>query len=195
MLNLLTQYLIKHREVSIPSLGSFVIVPIPARFAVADQEMLAPAHIVTFREELPVSARQATFFAQHLNTDTAHVTKMLEDFGRNFRNLLREQTVYWNGFGTLSIIGEQVRLHQDTPPLFEPVAAHKRVRRDAQHAVRRGETEVVANFHDEVASPVLRSYSRNSIAWIIALVALAAVVFILVKYGTHNGNSGLQWAM
>ncbi len=101
----LYKYLVLHKHLCIPQLGSFIIQNEPAHFDEASGLLYPPKPVISFSEgNVPVSEKLFfDFLSNEMGTDELAAIKQFHDFSYRFRNDLQEnKLVVLKGAGTLS---------------------------------------------------------------------------------------------
>lgn len=142
----LTKYLSIFKNVSIPAIGTFKIVQVPASFDVVDKLIHPPTYSVQFSPSHFLPDHQLAYLAGTLQCPIEAARDQLEAFGAAIRNGLQQKPLEWNGFGTLELVDATIQFHAlpQAYPFLLPVPANKVIRTQAQHTVLVGEREVIA---------------------------------------------------
>lgn len=182
MYNELYQYLILHRQLNIPGVGTFLLERKPADIDFANKVVNPPSYTIALHhgnETAP--ARQFNWLANALNVPVGDAIDSFNAFTANLKNeILSGKKLQWNGIGILSkgLAGE-IRFEatmKDTPA-GEPVPAAKVLREKAAHIVRVGEDEKTSEEMIEFLNPAQK---KRSYEWIMTLiVAILALVFLI----------------
>jgi hypothetical protein len=190
---LLTKYLVSHRQVAIPSIGSFIVEHQPARYDVADKIISPPAVNMVYREDHSVAEDQVEFLSNELKQDKATTIQQLSEFGKQVRKTLNYQAFHWNGIGELELLNNSVSFVASSYNLLEPVSAERVIHRNAEHLIRVGETQVSSNFH-RIESPVIaiiRKKNKNMLfGWLILLIAIGFIIFLLYRNNWNLAGLG-----
>ncbi len=198
MFNELYQYLVLHREVSLPGVGVFQLERKPADVDFANKVVNPPSYTVALHhgsEGIP--AKQLNWFADMLGISTSDVTDRISHFASNLRKEISSgKKMQWNGIGTLSkgLAGE-IRFEAELKDrqAGEPVPAAKVIREKAAHTVRVGEQEKTSEEMIEILQPAAKKRSYEGIiTLIVALLALAFLVWHFMQTGLGNGTGSKQ---
>ena len=182
----LAKYLSQYKQVSIPQVGTFELVPQSATLDVASKLIYPPAYSTRYSDSVLVKEHQLNFLAIDLNAGRDQVMEELESFGRELKRKIQGGVFSWKGIGRLEGKETTTVFH---PEVFvseglKPIAAEKVLRKNVQHAVLRGEQEVFsASFYDEEKTFKKRVYVPTLIGWI--AVALSA---LLILYFVYRNN-------
>ncbi len=193
MLSLLTSYLISSKRVCIPQVGTFELRYQPASLNFADRLIYAPATQVVFMEEDEVPQEQLNFLGFELGTDLKLTEASLTHFGKRLKKGLAKNSFNWVGFGELKWENEALVFEPAHAAQLPPVAANKIIRENAHHGVLVGEKEMHSSdtsyINEQEKSH--RSYAVLT-GWIIALLALAFIIYWLYNANFHPFSTGLQ---
>ena len=182
----LARYLSQYKQVSIPQVGTFELVPESARLDVASKLIYPPSYFTRYSDFVSVKEHQINFLAIDLNAGRDQVLEELESFGNELKRKIHAGVVSWKGIGRLEAKETSTVFH---PEVFvseglKPINAEKVLRKNVQHAVLRGEQEVFsASFYDEEKIFKKRVHVPTLIGWI--AVALSA---LLILYFVYRNN-------
>ena len=182
----LATYLYQYKQVTIPQIGSFELIPQSATLDVASKVIHPPVHLPKYSDRELVREHQLNFLAVDLNVDKYIVKEQLENFGRELRAKIERGALIWKGVGRLENEDAKIVFHPDVVEIkgLQTMPAEKVLRKNVQHTVLRGEQEVLsASFYDEEKKTDKKNSLVNLIGWIV--VALS-IVFIIV-YVSSDG--------
>src|SRR5579859_6901942 len=120
MFEVLNAYLIQHRSISIPGLGTIYLETLPAAVDVADRTMLPPAYHFRFDKYFDAPDKEFfAFIANQRNVLDFEAIKWYNEFAFDLRNRIRtENEVSWEGVGVLKKDGSgNVLLEPASSPL------------------------------------------------------------------------------
>lgn len=198
MYNELYQYLILHRQLNIPGVGTFLLERKPADIDFANKVVNPPSYTVALHhgnETAP--ARLFNWLADALNVQESQAIDQFNDFVTNLKNdILAGRKLQWNGVGILSkgLAGE-IRFEptMKDSPAGEPVPAVKVLREKAAHTVRVGEDEKTSDEMIEFLNPAEKKRSYEWImTLIVAVLALAFVVWHFMQSGLNTPTGSQQ---
>jgi hypothetical protein len=187
MFALLYQYLIEQGEVFIASVGRLQMIAQPASYEVANQQLLAPRHIVQVQAdaESPNLQPQIAFISRQLNIPEEEAYDSYHEYCRQLQaDVSKERMIDLEGWGRLQKSEEGSYSFINAPALelyTQPVAAHRVIRKGAEHSMMVGTTETTSTIMREMLEeqPVIQ---RRSLWWIAAsIVGLAAIVLIYLR--------------
>ena len=147
MNNVLVSYLLQHKSISIPGLGSMYIERIPAQTDFVNRRILPPDYHFRFDKYFDAPDKDFfTYLAKQQNIADYEAIKWYNEWAYELRSKLREgQNVEWEGIGTLKkdISGEIVfESAGRIPSLQEPTPANRVIHTHSQHTMLVGDQEV-----------------------------------------------------
>ncbi|OQP62971.1 hypothetical protein [Niastella populi] len=221
MNNVLVSYLLQHKSISIPGLGSMYIERIPAQTDFVNRRILPPDYHFRFDKYFDAPDKDFfTYLAKQQDIADYEAIKWYNEWAYELRSKLREgQNVEWAGIGTLKkdISGEIVfESAGRIPSLQEPTPANRVIHTHSQHTMLVGDQEVTRKISNvDTNSPI--SDNNNVISgdeqvpdyppypeeppkkrgwWIFALVivalALTVIFFRVYKNGFVTSAAGNQ---
>jgi hypothetical protein len=193
MYDVLNRYLVQHKSISIPGLGSLVAEHVPAATDFANKRLLPPQLKYRFNKYFDSPDRD---FFQYLSAqkkiEDFEAIKEYNDFAYELRNKIRTQNeALWDGVGVFKkdnngdIVFE---LLKEAAVLYAPVAAERIIRHDAKHSIRVGDTEKTNEEMTELLSD--HTYVEKEQWWIYALI-LGAIGLIILFF--HFYGDGFKW--
>jgi len=147
MNNVLVSYLLQHKSISIPGLGSMYIERIPAQTDFVNRRILPPDYHFRFDKYFDAPDKDFfTYLAKQQNIADYEAIKWYNEWAYELRSKLREgQAVEWDGIGTLKkdISGEIIfESAGRIPSMQEPTAANRVIHSHSQHTMLVGDQEV-----------------------------------------------------
>lgn len=196
MFSLITKYLLQHKRVSIPQVGSFELKSRPPELDIADKKLMAPVFIAEYSAADEVTEHQFRYFSQAQGADKDRVEQDLRLFGQRLKEALRRRSVNWNGFGTLQASNQSIVFEPEEIRLgsLQPLDAARVIRQDAGHRVLVGEQDLSSQQATDILQqepPVKRSYA-NLTGWIVLALALLLAAFLLYRHSFAPQGVGLQ---
>jgi hypothetical protein len=151
MTDVLVSYLLQHKSISIPGLGSMYIERIPAQTDFVNRRILPPDYHFRFDKYFDAPDKDFfTYLAKQHNIADYEAIKWYNEWAYELRSKLREGgAVAWEGIGTLKkdINGEIVfESAGRIPTLQEPTAANRVIHTHTQHTMLVGDQEVTRNI-------------------------------------------------
>jgi len=194
----LYQYLILHRQLSIPGVGTFLLERKPADIDFANRVINPPSYTVALHhgnEKAP--ARQFNWLADALNMPVGDAIDSFNAFATNLKNeILAGKKLQWNGVGIFSkgLAGEiRFEATMKDSPAGEPIPAAKVLREKAAHTVRVGEDEKTSEEMMEFLNPAQKKRSYEWITTlIVAILALIFLVWHFMQTGLDTAGTGSQ---
>ena len=158
MNNVLVSYLLQHKSISIPGLGSMYIERIPAQTDFVNRRILPPDYHFRFDKYFDAPDKDFfTYLAKQQNIADYEAIKWYNEWAYELRSKLREgHVIEWEGIGLLKkdISGEIVfESAGRIPTLQEPTPANRVIHTHTQHTMLVGDQEVTRkiSFTDNVA--------------------------------------------
>lgn len=186
----LYKYLLQHKKLSVPGIGTFLLQRHSALADFPARKMHAPYYSVSFEDEAGIPGTQ---FYQQLapvlgGTEREAVIRF-NDFIFSFKNNIdKGDQINWTGVGVIKkALNGGVQFSPAIPLIQEePVTAEKVLRQKAEHTVRVGEEEKTA---EEMTAYFNQPDEKKSYwgVWA-AVLALAAFLFI----GWHLSKHGVD---
>jgi hypothetical protein len=218
MNNVLVSYLLQHKSISIPGLGSMYIERIPAQTDFVNRRILPPDYHFRFDKYFDAPDKDFfTYLAKQQNIADYEAIKWYNEWAYELRSKLREGLeVEWAGIGTLKkdISGEIVfESAGRIPGLQEPTPANRVIHSHSQHTMLVGDQEVTRKISNIDNAPAV-SDENNIISneeqvpdyppypeeppkkkwWLFALViaaiALGMIFFRVYKSGFVTSAAG-----
>jgi len=191
MLQLLHQYLIQHRSVSLPGLGTIQLQHIPAIINFTDH-LIEPPALKAFLDDTQDTPGKSLFryMSDKLGIEEWEAIKRLNDFSFDLKNDLKQgNEVIWHDVGTLKLDMDGT-LQLEAVPVSNhhmyPLPAQRIIRSDANHIILRGDTEISGSFFPENQLQEVYAPKKNrELLWVIiaALTGLALLFFYLYDTG------------
>ena len=189
----LYQYLILHKQLNIPGIGTFLLERKPADIDFVNKVANPPAFTVALHHGNTTPSKKVfNWLASSLNISERDALIRFNDFAVDTRNrILTGDKLEWNGIGTFSkgMAGE-IRFEASLKDMKAgtPVPAIKVIREHAEHTVRVGEQEKTSSEMIEMLAPA--EETRKTSWWGIALiVGLLAFIFIALYFSSKGLNT------
>jgi hypothetical protein len=186
----LYQYLLQHKKLPVPGIGTFLLERKPATADFPSRLIHAPVYAVSLSE----AAQQPNthFFkwlGQALNISERDAVISFNDFSFGVKNNLSEGgSINWNGVGVLNkgLAGEVKLLPVDVAVIENAVPADKVIRQRAEHTVRVGEQQKTS---EEMTELLNKTEAVKSYWWVwAASLALLSLLFL----GWHFSENGMD---
>ena len=191
----LSKYLSQYKQVSIPQVGSFELVPQSAALDVASKLIEPPFYLPQYSDKVLVKEHQLRFLAVDLNAGRDEVSEQLENFGIELKNKIQGGIFLWKGVGRLEATNAKFVFHPDVLSIkgFQTISAEKVLRKNVQHTVLRGEQEVLSNsFYEEEKTLPKKRPVMVLIGWTIVLVSFLFIAFYLYRNNFNATASGTR---
>lgn len=203
MTEVLTSYLLQHKSISIPGLGSVYIERIPAQTDFVNKRIIPPSYHFRFDKYFDAPDKEFfTYLAQQKDIADYEAIKWYNEWAYQLRNRLRNnETEEWPGIGTLKkdLSGDIVfEAAGAIASLQEPAPANRVIQAHAQHTMLVGDREVTREITAADTSEYLYEEThREKDSWwiyalIIAAIALSAIFFHFYKNGFTPAATGNQ---
>jgi hypothetical protein len=182
----LATYLSQYKQVTIPQVGSFELVPKPAMLDVASKLIQPPGYLPQYSDRDFVKEHQLNFLALDLNADKEFVREELENFGKDLKKRIQQGVFFWKGIGKLEAGDAAMVFYPDVLEIkgLQTIPAEKVLRKNVQHIVRRGEQEVVSSSFYEEEKPVIKERSLAVlIGWAVVILSVVFIAFYLYSDG------------
>jgi len=190
----LYQYLILHKQLNIPGIGTFLLERKPADIDFVNKIVNPPAFTVALHHGNATPSKKVfNWLASTLDISERDALIRFNDFAVDLKNrILTGDKLQWNGIGTLSkgMAGE-IRFEASLKDMKTgtPVPAIKVIREHAEHTVRVGEQEKTSSEMIEMLAPAGEE-EKKTYWWGIALIAgLLAFIFIALYFSSKGLNT------
>jgi hypothetical protein len=198
VLPLITKYLLQHKRVSIPHVGSFELKTRPPQQDFAANQVLAPVFITEYSSVDEVPDHQFRYFSQVRGHDKESVEQELLVFGQRLKETIQRRSLNWKGFGVLEAEDQGIVFQPQEIRLgsLQPVPAARVIRPSAQHRVLVGEQDLSSKQANDIlqqpaAAPPKRSWA-DLIGWIVLALAVLAIAFLLYRHSFSPTSGGLK---
>ena len=188
----LYQYLLQHKELPVPGIGTFLLERKPAVIDFPNKKINPPVYTIALQATTNSTAQNFfTWLGSILHISNHDAVIRFNDFAFNLKKQVADgDIIIWDGVGTISkgLAGDVKFISGAELLLEKPVTAEKVIRENAGHMVRVGEEEKTSAEMTEMLS---KPEEKKSYWWAYALaVALLAVMFT----GWHFSEHGLDIA-
>lgn len=190
----LAKYLSQYKQVSIPQVGTFELVPQPSTLDVASKLIYPPSYATRYSDSVSVKDHQLNFLALDLNAGRDQALEELENFGRELKRKIQGGVFSWKGIGKLEATDAATVFHPEVGISgLKPIPAEKVLRKNVQHTVLRGEQEVLsASFYDEEKTFRKRIYVPTLIGWIAVLLSVVFILYFVYRNNFNATSSGTR---
>lgn len=189
----LYQYLILHKQLNIPGIGTFLLERKPADIDFVNKMANPPVYTIALHYGNSTPSKNVfNWLSSTLNISERDALTRFNDFALDIKDkVLAGDKLYWNGIGTLSkgMAGE-IRFEASLKDLKTglPVPAIKVIREHAEHSVRVGEQEKTSSEMVEMLAPA--GEQKKIQGWGLALIiGLLAFIFIALYFSSKGLNT------
>ncbi len=186
----LYQYLVLHKELALPGIGTFLLKRNPAAVDFINKKIDPPSYAFILEQGSYLPGKPFFAWLAHaLNISNREAIVRFNDFAFDMKQQIHDgNLINWEGIGRLNK-DDSGNIHLATLPgalnFEQPVVAEKVIRQHPKHLIRVGEEEKTTA---EVRA-ILRLRDRKSYWWLyVAILALLAIAFI----GWHFYKEGLD---
>ncbi|ANE49900.1 hypothetical protein [Flavisolibacter tropicus] len=192
MLTTLTTYLLQHKQVAIPGIGSFELKHQPATLDFASRLILPPSKTVVFDQHDSVNDQQIAFMSEAMNMGSSEVSQQLQALGQQLKQAISQKAFEWNGIGRLEEGATGIVFQSLLQNKLTSVEAHKVMRENVSHTVTVGDKEMQSNEAAELLHEETRSSYLMIIVWILIALALLFIGYLFYVKGFSPLSSGSQ---
>lgn len=184
----LYQYLLQHKKLALPGIGTFMVERKPAEIDFPNKLMLPPVYSLVMQPlALIPSGKFFNWLGAVLGISQMDAVVRFNDFVFEVKKQIEKgDAISWNGVGTITkgLAGDIKFQPHEFTIAEQPVAAVKVLREKAEHTVRVGEDEKTsAEMEEMLAKPE----ASKSWWWVYALaIGLLAVIFIGWYFSEHG---------
>ena len=189
MISILNSYLIQHKSICVPGLGTIYLEKIPAINDFSNRQLLPPSYKYRFDKYFDAPDKEFfSFLASNQNIAEYEAIKQYNEFAYDLRDRIRKEEKFdWPQVGVLmrDATGEiQIKSDLIQPTFVRPVQAIRVIRQDARHAILVGDQELTTDHMTELLSEEV--YVEKESWWVYALIVLAVALVILFIYLYQN---------
>jgi hypothetical protein len=187
----LYQYLILHKQLHLPGIGTFAVEKKPADFDVAAQVINPPAFTIALQPDHTTPAKSFfNWLGARLGITERDAVIRFNDFLFDLkRQLSSGNKLQWSGVGTLSKgLNGDIKL-EFGPSNYSPAApvhAAKVLRQNAEHTVRVGEQEKTSVQMKELLLGHTED-EKKSWWWVAAIILVVLAILFIGYYFSVNG--------
>jgi hypothetical protein len=193
MIEVLNGYLIQHKSISIPGLGTIYLERLPAMNDFTNRQIQPPSF--RFRFDKYFDAPDKDFFmflAANRDIPEYEAIKQYNEFAYELRNRIRQEDKFtWPDVGTLSKeMSGEIHFESASPQVsLPPVTANRVIRQDARHALLVGEQETTTQDMSDMLGE--NTFVEKESWWIYALI-LFAIALCILFFHFFRSNGGLE---
>ena len=194
----LYQYLILHKQLNMPGIGTFLLERKPAHIDFVNKIAEPPAYTVALHHgNVPASKNVFDWLSATLNISELDAVKRFNDFAVDIKNqVMAGDRLQWDGVGifTRGMAGE-IRFEALLKDMKAgvPIPALKVIRENAELTMRVGEEEKTSSQMIEMLAPAsVKRIQWWGIALIIGLLAFIFIGVYLSSKGVEPSSAGNQ---
>ena len=189
MQDIITSFLVQTKECSLSGIGKFRIVTTPAELDIANKKMFPPTDEILFTGKPDNTSEELVKYIAHKKNITK---KEAEEKLKNWYESVKEklnagEKITFQSVGSLQKNASgNIFLHSQKPlNFFEPVAAHRVIHKNAEHAVLVGDRETTSSVMNQFLQE--EEIVKKSTWKIIAIILLAiALAILFIHFYTHS---------
>lgn len=186
-------YLLQHKSLSIPGLGTLYVERVPAQSDFINRQILAPSYHYRFDKYFDSPDKDFfTYLAQQRTMVDYEAIRWYNEWAYDLRNQIRtDQPFVMKGIGTLKkdYAGEIVfEAEQALPTYLKNVPAKRLVKSKTTHIVRVGDHEVAQQFSQEI----LEEEAEQTSNWWVWALAIAAIALLILFFHFYNEGFTLR---
>jgi hypothetical protein len=187
----LYEYLVLHKQLNIPGVGTFLLERKAAGTDITHRQINPPVYTISFNQGSETPAKKFFYWlADKLNIHYHEAIVRFNSFSYDLRQqVLSGNKITWNNVGTISKgISGDVRFESSLKDYrFDPpVSATRMIRDKAVHTVRVGEEEKTSIEMTEWLHP---EEERRNYWWAPALIVAIILMIFISIYLSQNGFS------
>lgn len=188
MFELLYRFLIKHKEVSLPGIGTLSLQMQPAQSEFVNRTFIPRTHLFVFEQQREIQSRKLfSWLAYVCGISEREAVIKLNDFVFDLKRQIESgKEVIWQGVGKLKrgLAGEIKFTNEPSQVLQQPVIAGKVIRENAAHTMLVGEEETTTVEMSEFLNQSQRRFTQW---WIIPLAIIILIIMFLGWYFSEYG--------
>jgi hypothetical protein len=200
MVEVLNSYLVQHKSLSIPGLGTIYVERKPAQSDFINKQIIAPSYHYRFDRYFDAPDKDFfTYLAAQKEIADYEAIRWYNEWAYELRNKIRTQEqVEWENVGVLKtdVSGEVVfEAQQNLVSYLVPVPAERVIRTNAQHTMLVGDREVTNKAMTDYLNEETVYVEKESwwiYALILATIATVVIFFHFFLSGVRNGSVNNQ---
>ena len=200
MVEVLNSYLVQHKSLSIPGLGTIYVERKPAQSDFINKRIIAPSYHYRFDRYFDAPDKDFfTYLAAQKEIADYEAIRWYNEWAYELRNKIRTQEqVEWEKVGILKtdVSGEVVfEAQQNLVSYLVPVPAERVIRTNAQHTMLVGDKEVTNTAMTDYLNEETVYVEKESwwiYALILATIAAVVIFFHFFQTGVRHGSVNNQ---
>ncbi|HRE50512.1 MAG TPA: hypothetical protein PK339_03765 [Flavitalea sp.] len=195
MIEELNSYLLQHKSIGIPGLGTIYVERIPAQSDFVNKQLLPPAYRYRFNKYFDVPDKQFfSYLAAQKEVADYEAIRIYNEWAQEFKSRIEtDREVKWNGVGVLTADDSGDILFEPISSLtsfMSAVPAQRVIRDNVKRLMLVGDKE---RTNEEMAGFFSEGSEVEKVSWwMYALIILAlALIFIFFYYYNNDGMGGI----
>ena len=193
MISLVKTYLLQHKSVSIPGLGTIYVERIPAQSDFVNRQLLPPTYHYRFDRYFDTPGKEFfTFLSARKNIQDFEAMRVFNEWALNLRNSIggENQSAELEGIGSIS-------RNSSGDVVFEPagklqsydmeIPAERIIRSNAKHGMLVGDKETT---NVEMNEYYTEEVHKEKLAWWIYALIIAAIALIVIFFNYYKNGAG-----
>ena len=191
MIQFVRTYLLQHKSISIPGLGTIYVERSPARSDFVNRQLLPPSYHFRFDKYFDAPGKDFfTFLAARQRVEDYEAIKMYNEWAQQLRNNIgSDEVTSLQGVGSLKRDASGEIIFEADEPSHDyhlPVTAERIIRNNAKHTMIVGDREVT---NVEMNSYLHETRKKRPTWWIYAIVIAAIALIAIFIHLYRSGNS------
>jgi hypothetical protein len=193
MINYVKTYLLQHKSVSIPGLGTIYVERIPAQSDFVNRQLLPPSYHYRFDRYFDTPGKEFfSFLSARKNIQDFEAIRLFNEWALNVRNSIsgENQSAELEGIGSINrnASGEVIFEPFGKPVSYDVILPAERIiRSNAKHGMLVGDKETT---NAEMNEYYTEEVHKEKIAWWIYALIIAAIALIIIFFNYYrNGDS------
>jgi len=191
MISVLNSYLIQHKSICIPGLGTIYLEKIPAINDFSNRQLLPPSYKFRFDKYFDAPDKEFfSFLASNQDMAEYEAIKLYNEFAYDLRDRIRKEEKFeWPQVGVLTRDGAgeiQFKSELIQPGFVRPVEAIRVIRPDARHAIIVGDQQLTTDHMTELLLNE-EVIEEKASWWLYAIIVFAIALVIIFIYFYQNG--------
>ncbi|HEV8284915.1 MAG TPA: hypothetical protein VGQ09_11435 [Chitinophagaceae bacterium] len=194
MYEILYRFLITHKQISLPEIGTIALQMQSAESEFVNHSFLPPKYYFKL-EEIKETPSQKLFpwLAANLNISEDEAVTQFNDFVSGLKTKLEQgEEIIWNGVGVLQkglTGGTKLESVKKELPWLEKVTAKKVIRENAEHTMLVGDAERTSIQMTEILSNPIAIEQKRKHWWVWPVAVIFVILIFLGWYFSEYGLS------
>ena len=179
-------FLIRHKELNVPGIGTFLLERKAARADFLNKCIHAPVHSISLlNSNVAASKKVFSWLSRSLNISERDAVIRFNEFAFDLKKKIDEGSIIkWKGVGSLEKIENQINFLPEEVVIEKPVPAEKVIREHAEHTMLVGEQERTST---EMENWFHRTEKKVFRWWIVALILVGLLIAFIGWHFYENG--------